>query len=579
MQILPDSFMSQMEDMQSLWPEAAPADAGFAKTLTKLLSKSEDDGSSLDPDSAAADDAAWQNAMLAGAPYNPTPDISSPFAPQPVRFTAQEAERLAEAMRDDGVPAKALAALMDAGRMPGGATMDLLLKAAQEALKTNLPTLSDVEQAHLLTLSQKAAGQDGRNLFAQGTAKAGLDGLLKGLDGQSSEFTITRDEMSALIKALNLSEGAGKNLLKAFGNDSSLRVSGKELASMLAPAKAEVEATASATDTLLTSFQQHIGPVYKDAAKREEMERMAGMREDRAVAQARTLILDKATQAAPGRDPKADPDKQTRAIPRQNEQQATAKLRDAAAVPPADTRFQDSGNTRPRAGTEDSGHDAQPGDSRARTMQRQSSGRNTDSSMMRTAMEHSSPAAGIPVTVAQGVDTVTPSPLSSGAEAGQSLSSRAMEQVEQAILTAHKNGTQRLEVALSPESLGSMTLVLTTRHGEVSAVIRPERAETAALIAQQADQIRAELEHQGFKVEKVDVQTQLADQQSQSWQGTDQHNAARDFSARTQELERLRLLGRGGEQLHTDTSELLARDMHISLRPASVAGQGLHLIA
>lgn len=107
------------------------------------------------------------------------------------------------------------------------------------------------------------------------------------------------------------------------------------------------------------------------------------------------------------------------------------------------------------------------------------------------------------------------------------LPSQTLNQIEQAILSSSRNGVQRLEVKLNPVELGAMTIALATnRQGEVSAVIRPEKEETAALINQQVDQIRAELENQGFKVDKVEVQTQLADQGGQNWQGAQQHNAS-----------------------------------------------------
>ena len=486
--------------------------------------------------------------MLAGSPYNPTPELLSPFAPQAVRLTAKEADALAEAMRDDGVSAKALAALRDAGRLPGGATVDQLLLAAREALEGKASALSREEEALLQSLSHKAAGSAGKdvnNLFAEGTPQSALAALMAGLAESPASTVVTVEEMAALAKALRLPQGTARSLLDAFRGESSLTLSGREWNELLAPAKA-----------------------LRDAAKREEMERLAGMREDKAVSQARALIKDRATLAAPGREDEADPDRQTRAVPRRDNAE---RISDAARAEHAAARSdRDTG-------------EADLYDGRDENPARHAEGRNRTRASEHSGERPAAPSAALYATVSRGVDTVlpqTPQPGRFADGAGRApLPAHALEQIEQAVLTAGKNGVQRLEVALTPENLGGMTVVLTTRHGEVSALIQPERAETAALIAQQAEHIKAQLENQGFKVEKVDVQPQLADQQGQSWQGADQHNASRDLAARVEEMDRLRRLGRSGSASSTEASPSLARDMHLQGRQATLAGHGLHIIA
>ena len=179
-----------------------------------------------------------------------------------------------------------------------------------------------------------------------------------------------------------------------------------------------------------------------------------------------------------------------------------------------------------------------------------------------------------------------PQGADSAAQAGKTgslpstLPSQTLNQIEQAILSSSRNGVQRLEVKLNPVELGAMTIALATnRQGEVSAVIRPEKEETAALINQQVDQIRAELENQGFKVDKVEVQTQLADQGGQNWQGAQQHNASRDLAERASILEQLRNLSRLG----SEPENVLARGMHgvdgNGREAANASARGLHLVA
>jgi len=116
--------------------------------------------------------------------------------------------------------------------------------------------------------------------------------------------------------------------------------------------------------------------------------------------------------------------------------------------------------------------------------------------------------------------------------------------------------------------------VLTVRNGEVSAVIRPERTETAQLVNDHLHQLRQQLEQQGVKVERLEVQTQLSNNQNGStWQGLDQHNQNREQQERSETIERMRRMAKlgGGEGV-------MAREMQFTGRTADSAA-GLHIIA
>jgi flagellar hook-length control protein FliK len=151
---------------------------------------------------------------------------------------------------------------------------------------------------------------------------------------------------------------------------------------------------------------------------------------------------------------------------------------------------------------------------------------------------------------------------------------QALQQVEQGALTRLANGGQRLELALAPSELGAVTLILTSaKSGEISAVIRSERTETAELMARHLDMIRVGLEEQGIKVDKLEVRHEMPNRQD-DWQGTEQHNAMREQQERRDHLERLRRLGRNGGQAGPQ-----AREMQTGVHTAEISGQGLHLVA
>lgn len=153
---------------------------------------------------------------------------------------------------------------------------------------------------------------------------------------------------------------------------------------------------------------------------------------------------------------------------------------------------------------------------------------------------------------------------------------RVLSQVEQGVFSALADGTKRLTLNLNPVELGAVSVVLSSRNGEVSALIKPERAETAAVMAQQADALRHSLEQQGIKVDKVDVQTPQSQNQGQNWQGMDQHNAAQEHQSQQQTMSRLRRMGalRGSD---ASIPEISGQALRQSAR--TTPSSGLNLVA
>lgn len=154
---------------------------------------------------------------------------------------------------------------------------------------------------------------------------------------------------------------------------------------------------------------------------------------------------------------------------------------------------------------------------------------------------------------------------------------RVLSQVEQGVFSALADGTKRLTLNLNPVELGAVSVVLSSRNGEVSALIKPERAETASMLAQQADVLRHSLEQQGIKVDKVDVQTPQSQNNGQNWQGMDQHNAAQEHQAQQQTMNRLRRLG----TLHGSAGEVIPDISGQALRQSArtTPSSGLNLVA
>lgn len=167
------------------------------------------------------------------------------------------------------------------------------------------------------------------------------------------------------------------------------------------------------------------------------------------------------------------------------------------------------------------------------------------------------------------------------AEAGKQTTTKAwerisapkvMKQVETAVFKALSNGTNQLTLQLTPENLGKLSVMLQVQGKEVNAVIRAENIDAAKVIADNLDIIKNALEAQGLKVEKLEVQTGLTNNQdNQNWFGQDQHNMARDREAMVAMRNHMKnMRGNGNE---------VAQDMQSLHEQAINAEPGLHVIA
>lgn len=173
-----------------------------------------------------------------------------------------------------------------------------------------------------------------------------------------------------------------------------------------------------------------------------------------------------------------------------------------------------------------------------------------------------------------------------GAQQNQqsSLSRQVGQQVQDGFLQAMRSNVRRLDVELHPAELGAITLTLTMRNGEVSAQIRSEKSETAELVSQQLENIRINLEQQGFKVDKLEVglqnqQKDLAESNGDQWQNMQQHNARQEEDARREELAHLQNLATlRNSRIYPEENDL-AQPMHMLGETARYATRSLHVVA
>ena len=154
------------------------------------------------------------------------------------------------------------------------------------------------------------------------------------------------------------------------------------------------------------------------------------------------------------------------------------------------------------------------------------------------------------------------------------------QQVEQGMLSTVKGGGTRLDLQLNPQELGTINVTLSVRNGEVSAIIRSEKSETADMINRQVDVIRTNLEQQGLKVDKVEVRQETPQEQnSTTWQDFNQHNTRQEEDARREELARLKNLASVRNASINSEISTLEQPVHSLGNTARYATSNLNVVA
>jgi flagellar hook-length control protein FliK len=108
----------------------------------------------------------------------------------------------------------------------------------------------------------------------------------------------------------------------------------------------------------------------------------------------------------------------------------------------------------------------------------------------------------------------------------ESPSRAVFDQVQSGMLRTLGNGARQLTLQLTPPDLGQVQLLLQVHNKELSAVIKTGNHEVSRIVTEQIAHLRETLEQQGFRVTRLEVQTQSENQFANTWQGAERHNEA-----------------------------------------------------
>ncbi len=580
MQILPTTSQSTLSLTESFFIGAGFQDASSDSFAEELFRQQEARNAVANGESHSVEVALQDSATvtpLEQAPYNLTSDNGVTYSAEEVLFTQEELRELERDLRREGAPEETLTELKKLAEQPGGSSLGEVMAALQSP--RTYPTLSEEERETLKGLTAKLdpSGDlysDIRGHLNGKNGKAVLDALVKEMDSlQGQSVLITKDEMGVLAKAMGLSDTSTQQLLGHFGTGSSLKLNKTQLSTFLAPAINDFALEASNKEKLNVAIDATMGPLLQEAKERMAAEKSASELSSRKTEQSKVVIektvLENVNSTLEGaRASQVD----------KNLENATESQKDAL-----DRQL--LGDKELAKDMQQEGFGDGKGDAKSDT-RNDTWGQLLDKTSLRTDASASLVASKnitTPVVGIGGLATNSAQQLAQSQAQAQraQMASQAATQVERAMLTAARDGSKSIELQLHPAELGSLTITLTARNGEVSAMIRSEKSETAEILHRQMEQIRAQLEDQGVKVDKIEVRqgSQENSASHDTWSGMKEHNARQEENAQREMLERLRNLGKVRNDSTNPNDSTLERNMHSRSSSAGNATQSLYIVA
>ncbi|WP_029457892.1 flagellar hook-length control protein FliK [Solidesulfovibrio alcoholivorans] len=452
--------------------------------------------------------------------------------------------------------------------------------------------------------------------------------------GADTSVSLGSDEMKALGRAMNLSDEAQSRLAALFDNSSaSSGLSGQGLTTAFGLVKNELLAQLHQENQAMAEFRQSAAKVMDQAWLRESGKLNAGLHNDdvarkaaQAVAMGEAVGAKKSetpTAATQGVDVLADVPKQGQGVASKaaasSESGTTTELHGRAGAVAAEQaglagqgenaaqagQTADAGQVRQDAGGKTAGQATQLASDQNAAGQNagQNAGQSGQQGGAAGGFSHQTgqegawaelagkirmekgagTAAGGTATGANGQTAATMAAMdavnaqTAGKTTGKAfdaaMAARVARQVETGILRNVGQDAKQLTLELTPEDLGKLSVTLTVKDKEVRAVIAADKADTAAMLNEQAAKIKQTLEDQGFKVTKLEVQTGIAKDNQNAWQSPEQHNMAREQRESAERMRSGQRLLQGGVSDFTGDGD--------GFVPPTTAGraQGLDLFA
>lgn len=577
MQILPTSGF---DSSYGLFSNGSDSQGDFNAAMSDALA-SVNDGDALNVDEAL------EEAPHVDSPYTRHSTDGVTYTMSEVLFTKSELAELRLALLKEGAPEDSLKQFDILADQPNGATLAQVL-ASLAGVKSEVTLRDDDRHAITALLGQidptGDLAADALGKMASGNGEGALALIQGALQNRGGALDLNLNDVLALGRGLGLSADSLRQLAEKFNGASSLSLNAEGFDGFMTPAKNQFMQEAANSAKLEAALDKTLRPIISKARNRMEQEKLASERESRRVQQSKVLIdktvkensnnmLDEMVaeadaQGALKRAPMtghagealkqnleelASNNANARNIPLQNQ---GAEMREPASFTKNESDGQKSGQEKSGAWNDLlTKVEVKP----------QTTQSATASSLVYAMLQNDLEAAPL-------------AELAAPRGGGAFLSRQVAGQVEQGILTALGDGATRLDLQLHPAELGQLAITLIARNGEVTALIKSEKTETAEIMQRQLDAIRVNLENQGVRVDRIEVQTETQQDGSRNvFDDLGGHNARQEEEARRQELQRIRNLA--SLRAHDAGSDVLAQSVHNISQTARYAGQALHVVA
>ncbi len=559
------------------------------------------------------------------SPYSRSTTNGVTYTLDEVCFTKQELAQLRQDLLKGGAPENALSKFDALVGQPDGATLAQVMASLQTL--NGAPQLSDDDKAQITSLLKKIDSSgvlDARvqQLMAEGKGEAALGTVYAFISQMdpTAALEVGATEAIAFGRGLGLNTSSLQTLANSFGSNSSANLLVGQFSAFMAPVSNFFNEQKTAQKQLDAVLKTTLQPLVSKARARTEKELQASALRNKEAQQSKLLIdqtvmknsrqMLEETLSAGGQDGKKAVDmetalRQSDAISKKLDSSQSAGVGHAGsqeAKASADTGFSKASSNKEQASnvqsatnrrSEDTPLARNTTDDRQNETGRRHSGdnrqdanseagrdpswnevtRKVETNPLFTMRQDNQAAA----SMVQNLSAIVEQPEAISQPAP--IARYVAQQVEQGLLSNFRNGTTRLDLQLHPQELGAITLSLSLRNGEVSATIRSEKTETAEIVTRQLEAIRTNLEQQGLKVDKVEVQLNSRQQDENAWQNLDQHNSWQEEDARREELARLKNLSTMRNSLSNSESTDLEQPVHSSAHAARYATRTLNVVA
>ena len=467
-----------------------------------------------------------------------------------VCFTQQEVGELVNSLQKNGAPLGLLGNLQKLANVPDGANLGQVLTSLRGRTTGGEISDEDANEITALLGNIDPSGVLGTNVLDalyKNDPRSALRQIHDAMaeSDPSAIYTVNKSEILALGRACGIKDLDGIEAM--FGDSESGMANAGGLDKLLAPISEKVLSEQANKNQLEMALQKTIGPLLQQARLRMQQEAQAGQLKDRSAGHSQVMI-DQTVQEKSRANLHS-------ALDSMREERENMLSQGVVDGMPKDHREQwasESFLNHDSAGSKQNGHNDAWKDLLTHVnVQSQDQVKFPEAPLWQTQFNFvNMPNAEMP-----------------SLQGGQNLpmSQYVADQVQNGLFQTLSNGATRLDLQLHPQELGTITVTLTAAKGEISALIRADSAETVEMLHKQAEHIRQNLEDQGIRVDRIEVQ--LAEKNSDSadyntWTNAEHHNSFQEENARREQLRRLRTLANIENSRNGADQSNLERSVH-----------------